>query len=194
MTYIMVIDLKRCVGCQACTEACKLEHATPPGVLRTKVLKKEVGTYPEVRRIPVPVLCMQCDNPPCEKVCPTGATIKREDGIIVIDPDLCIGCKACATACPYGARYFREDGKGYFPELTPFEEIGYKKHPVGVMDKCDFCADRLAEGLAPACVQNCLTKARMFGELEDFAELIAVRNGFILKEELGTEPKVYYLP
>lgn len=194
MTYVMVIDLKRCVGCQACTEACKLEHATPPGVTRTKVLKKEVGTFPDVRRFPVPVLCMQCENPPCEKVCPTGATFIREDGIVAIDTELCIGCKACATACPYGARYFREDGNGYFPELTPYEEVGYQKHPVGVMEKCDFCVDRLAEGLPPACVQNCLTKSRMFGELEDFAELIAVRNGFTLKEELGTGPRVYYLP
>jgi len=197
MSYAMVIDLKRCVGCNACATICKAENGTPPGVLRSKVLRKETGTFPNVRRVSLPVLCMHCENPPCVDVCPSGATYKREDGIVVVDKEVCIGCRACMTACPYEARYFVDHEGGYFgPELTPFEAVKYGDKPRGVVDKCDFClsSGRLERGEKPACVQNCIAEARFFGTKEEMAELIAQRGGYQLRPELDTEPSVYYLP
>lgn len=198
MNYIMVIDLKRCVGCNACATICKAENGTRPGVMRSKVMRKEIGKYPDVRRISVPLLCMQCDNPPCVDVCPTGATYKREeDGIVVIDKNICVGCLACITACPYGARYNTTSTLGYFGDvLTPYEEVKYADMPVGVTDKCDFClsSGRLERGEKPACVENCISGARFFGTREEMADLIAERKGFQLRSELGLDPKVYYLP
>ena len=103
--WAMVADLRRCVGCQTCTAACKVTNGTPAGVQWRRVLDLEMGEYPEVKRAFVPVGCMQCDDPPCMEVCPSTATRKRADGIVTIDPDLCIGCSYCAVACPYDARY-----------------------------------------------------------------------------------------
>ena len=103
--WAMVADLRRCVGCQTCTAACKHANATPPGVQWRRVLDMEFGEYPDVQRAFVPVGCMHCDEPPCMDVCPTTATNKRADGIVTIDYDLCIGCAYCAVACPYQARY-----------------------------------------------------------------------------------------
>ncbi|MGE4272534.1 MAG: 4Fe-4S dicluster domain-containing protein [Desulfitobacterium sp.] len=197
MSYCMVIDLKRCVGCNACATMCKQENGTPPGVTRSKVMKKEFGTYPSVRKLSLPMLCMHCEDPSCVNVCPTGATEKREDGIVTVDKEVCIGCRACMTACPYGARYFRESEEGYFgQELTPFEAVKYVDQPKGVIDKCDFCLEsRLSKGLSePACVQTCIAKARFFGKKEDLEELIQSRKGYQLRPELGTNPSVYYLP
>jgi len=192
----MVIDLKKCVGCNACTTSCKQEHGTPQGVTRAKVMRKEIGQYPHVKRVILPVLCNHCEEPPCVDVCPTGATSKdKVTGIVSIDKKVCIGCSACVTACPYTARYPVHTYEGYFgEELTPYEEIKYKNMPSGVTDKCDFCADRLKQGLEPACVQVCLSSARIFGKKEDLMELITRRNGFQLRQELGTDPNVYYLP
>ena len=103
--WAMIADLRRCVGCQTCTAACKQANGTPPGVQWRRVLDLEVGEYPEVKRAFVPVGCMHCDDPPCMHVCPSTATRKRSDGIVTIDPELCIGCAYCAVACPYEARY-----------------------------------------------------------------------------------------
>lgn len=208
----MVIDLFRCIGCYGCQMSCKAENATPPGVTLARVEISEVGTYPNVTRINLPLLCMHCNEPPCEDVCPTKATQKREDGIVFVDETKCIGCKYCMIACPYGARYFVEEEKGYFGDqgLTPFEEIGYQRHTKGVVMKCDFCRPRIDAGLAqgltpgidreatPACVINCMAKARYFGDLDDpnseVAQLVARGQGFQLKPEQGTDPNVYYLP
>jgi len=195
--YGMVINLKRCVGCQACATICKAEHGTPPGITRAKVMRQEVGVYPDVRRISLPMLCMHCENASCVAVCPTGATQKRtEDGIVTINKEQCIGCQACMTACPYGARYRRENNDGYFgTKLTPFEEAHYKQYPTKVVDKCDFCLEsRLKDGLEPACVQSCITLARTFGTLEELEELIIQRQGYQLRPELGNDPSVFYLP
>ena len=106
--WAMVADLRRCVGCQTCTAACKHANATPPGVQWRRVIDMEVGEYPDVQRAFVPVGCQHCDEPPCMEVCPSTATKKRADGIVTIDYDLCIGCAYCAVACPYQARYKTE--------------------------------------------------------------------------------------
>lgn len=191
----MVIDLMRCVGCASCATTCKEENGTPPGVTRAKVMKKELGKYPNVRRIILPMLCMQCKEPPCVDVCPSGATRKDTvSGVVTVDKDVCIGCHACATACPYGARYYRENEEGYFgAQLTPYEEVLYKNMPAGVVDKCDFCIGRVEQGLEPACVQSCVVKARIFGKEEDLAELVKERKGRQLRPEFGTDPSVWYL-
>jgi phenylacetyl-CoA:acceptor oxidoreductase subunit 1 len=102
--YVMTIDLRRCVGCQTCTAACKGANATPPGIQWRRVLDIESGEFPDVRRTFLPVACMHCGDPPCESVCPTRATTKRADGLVAIDYDLCIGCANCVMACPYDAR------------------------------------------------------------------------------------------
>ena len=194
--YCMVIDLKRCVGCNGCVTICKAEHGTPPGVLRSKVMKAEFGKFPNVNRVSLPMLCMHCDNAPCIEACPTGATYKNEDGIVVMNKELCVGCKACMTACPYGARSMREDANGYFgPRLTPYEERMYKAMPLNCIDKCDFCVkNRLAKGEDPACVTNCSATARIFGIKEDLMGLVNRRKGYRLRDDLGTEPSVYFLP
>jgi Fe-S-cluster-containing dehydrogenase component len=198
MRYGMVIDLKRCIGCYGCQIICKSENATPPGVLWGRVVKRETGTYPNVRRTSMPLLCMHCKEPECEKACPSGATQKREDGIVYVDKDKCVGCRYCMMACPYNARYFMGKERSYFAEgPTPFEEVGYQRHVIGTVSKCDFCRDRVDNGLEPACVANCMCKARVFGDLDDpyseVSRLIREKGGRQLLPELGTEPSVYYL-
>lgn len=219
--YGMVIDLKKCVGCQACTVACKAESFVPSGILWNQVLEEESGKYPSVMKTFLPKPCMHCDNPPCVKVCPVKATWKREDGIVVQDYERCIGCRYCLVACPYGARSFNWGNPGqrgyYYPAtLTPYEKLPYdlrapqQKHIVGVVEKCTFCVHRIDEGTknglkpgvdreaTPACVLTCISEARHFGDLDDptseVSVLIARRHGFRLFEEFGTEPSVYYLP
>jgi len=201
MRYGMVIDLNRCIGCHACTAACKVKNATPPGVFYTKVLQEEIGRYPKVRLSFKPILCMHCDDPACVEVCPTGASQKLENGVVVVDQEKCIGCRYCMVACPYNARSFNfEDAAEYFPGkgYTPYELTRNKEHITGVVGKCDFCIDRVEEGKDPACVQACVSGARIFGDLDDpnseISKLIVSRAGYQLNPEQGTEPSVYYLP
>jgi Fe-S-cluster-containing dehydrogenase component len=197
--YGMVIDLKACIGCHACSLACKAENGTPPGIWWSKVIAKEKGKYPAASISMTPMLCMHCGNPPCVAVCPTGASHKQPDGIVVVNYDACIGCRYCETACPYGARTFLNSIKKYYPEkeLTPYETVAYAKHQAGVEEKCNFCIDRVAKGQVPACVATCPAYARHFGDLSDpkseVSQLIAQRQGFQLSPELGTDPSVYYL-
>jgi molybdopterin-containing oxidoreductase family iron-sulfur binding subunit len=189
MRYGMVIDLRKCLGCMACTIACKVENHTRPGIFWTRVKDEEVGRYPAVQRIFLPVLCMHCQEPPCVKVCPNEASYQREDGIVMVDHDKCVGCKYCMTACPYGALHFNEDANGYFgPQLTANEEIGYERHKVGVVEKCTFCVDRLEQGRKPACVLN------LDDPESEVSQLIESRHGAPLLGELETKPSVYYLP
>lgn len=197
--YGMVIDLKKCVGCDACSLVCKAENATPRGVLWNRILKYETGKYPNSRLDFLPVICMHCEEPECEKVCPSGATKKRKDGIVTVDNNKCIGCRYCMIACPYGVRHFLNDMRTYYPNhMTPFEQIGYKNHVIGTVEKCDFCVKRVEQGLKPACVLACPADARYFGDLNDsdseVSRLIKEKGGFVLNPELETKPSVYYLP
>lgn len=196
----MVIDLARCIGCNACTIACKIEHGTPPDVYFTRVYTEETGTYPNVRTTYVPAMCNHCAETPCVAVCPTRATYKRPDGIVLVDHDKCIGCRYCMMACPYGNRFFIRRGSldgGYYGEPTPFEKLKWASFTEGTVAKCTFCAHRVDEGLEPACVVTCPTEARVFGDLEDpeskVSRLIRERNGKQPLPEAGTNPSVYYL-
>jgi len=208
--WIMVIDLEKCVGCSACTIACKAENRTPPGVVYNPVLEEEIGDYPNVTRRWLPRPCQQCDDPPCVPVCPVNATWKREDGIIVIDYNACIGCRYCLAACPYGARYFDfgDDYTDGTPAKQPYEEAAGPEYgrewrrdgqgsPVGNARKCQFCIHRLNAGMLPACVVTCIGGAMHFGDKNDPDSLVNELRGsprvMRLKEELGTKPKVYYL-
>ena len=193
--YAMVIDLNTCVGCNACMAACAMENQTPvwKNKWRTYVHEKEIGTTEQVRRRFFPRLCNHCDNPPCLTVCPTGATYKRGDGIVLVDPERCMGCRACAMACPYDARYEVtyddiKTGKEFYGELQ-------RQSPS--MDKCSFCAHRLDKGLKPACVETCVGSARMFGDLDNPADpvtqLVASGVAQPLMPHLGTKPNVYYI-
>lgn len=197
MTYGMLINLKKCVGCHACTVACKEAHGTRPGVRRSRLECEFEGTYPSVRKTSVPMLCMHCEEAPCVEVCPTGASFKRDDGIVAINKDECIGCKTCMAACPYGARHFSEDENGYFGEaLNEYEGVMYEAMPAGTMDKCTFCADRIDAGgdVRQACVAACPTQCRIFGDLDELRARAEASDGYQLLPEEGTNPSVWYLP
>lgn len=195
----MTIDLKRCVACQSCTVACKVENGTPPGIFWMRVLEKEEGTFPAARKVFLPLRCNHCSEPPCVPVCPTGASYKREkDNLVLIDQNKCIGCRACIVACPYQVRFIPEDSKGYYPEkLTPYEAKSYQKWQPRTVQKCTFCVHRLEKGLDPACVQTCPTGALTYGDLNDpesdISKLVRQRNHFQPRAECGTDPSLYYL-
>lgn len=204
--YVMVVDLARCDGCGACTEACNAFHFVPPGQEWIKVYRLKEGEDAAPYWFPRP--CMQCDNPPCVTVCPVSATYKREDGIVIQDNDRCIGCRFCIAACPYGARYFNWAEPPHTPaELaaTYSVEMQYP-HRKGVVEKCVFCPSLVGKGEIPACAQACPMGAIWFGEeVEDVAAnsqgqkarlslLLRQNAAYRYLEELGTEPRVYYLP
>lgn len=193
----MVIDLASCVGCYACSVACKAENGTPPGVWYAPVYEKEIGTYPTAKRVFLPTLCFHCKEPLCMKACPTGAITKRADGIVLVDQEKCCGSRACIAACPYGALSFVEEQQGAFgEELTPFEKA-FANHSAGTAQKCTFCAHRIDQGnYEPACVQTCPTRCRIFGDLDDpnseISKVMRERNGVQPRPEAGTDPSVYY--
>ncbi len=208
--YIMTVDLRRCIGCQTCTAACRHKNATPPGVQWRKVLDIETGEYPDVNRTFVPTGCMHCADPPCMHVCPSTATYKRKDGIVDINYDLCIGCGYCAVACPYQARYIVHKREFAFGERpTEQEEEQFDARRMAVATKCNFCVDRVDHGIehglvpgidpeaTPACVNSCITGALQFGDREDadsnVSQLLAENQYFRMHEELGTDPGMYYL-
>ncbi|MBM5812125.1 MAG: 4Fe-4S dicluster domain-containing protein [Gammaproteobacteria bacterium] len=208
--YVMAIDLRRCVGCQTCTAACKGANATPPGVQWRRVLDIETGEFPDVQRTFVPVACMHCADPPCEDVCPTTATKIRADGVVTIDYDLCIGCANCVMACPYDARSIvHEQEFAYGDEPMPPEALGADHSRLSVATKCNFCQDRLDVAAAtgqvpgrdpevtPACVNSCISGAMSFGNIEDphsnVSQLLQQTKNYRMHEELGTEPGVYYI-
>jgi len=216
--YGMVIDTRRCVGCKACVVACKAENKTPPGVSYTVVLDGALDEHPEDKPLFMTKPCFHCENPPCVDVCPVGATFKRSrDGIVVVDYDRCIGCRYCITGCPYGARYFdygdnyrqvEEDtpwAKVPSPEYNQFRTRKKGKSPIGNVRKCTFCVHLQDEqgrydkqaGRWPSCAKTCTGHAIHFGDFNDpeseVSRLIRSRHAIRLKEELGTNPNVYYL-
>ena len=164
----MLIDTKRCAGCGACVVACQLAHNQKPGIswghLDVKEWGEEVGAS---GRAYVPHACMHCEDAPCVVVCPAGASIQRDDGVVIVDYKTCIGCQLCIPACPYGARVLNDVTENYFgaEEQAPYEAYGEQR--TNVVEKCIFCIDRVEEGLKPACVLNCPAKARYFGDLDD---------------------------
>ena len=173
----MVVDLRRCIGCQACTVACSIENQIPLGNFRTLVTTYEIAQGDRARRYALPRLCNHCAKPPCVTVCPTKATSKRADGAVVVDNTVCIGCGYCVQACPYDARFINEKTK--------------------TADKCTFCLHRLEAGLLPACVETCVSGARIFGNLADpkstVSRLLVENPTQVLKKHLGTEPHVFYI-
>lgn len=183
--YAMVIDLRRCIGCDACMVACKAEFDVPLGVFRTWVPYKVVGTYPNVKKQFLPRLCNHCDDPPCVRACPVEATFKVEDGGFVLQRyERCIGCKACMASCPYNARFM-------LPKHRTYTDI------TSVVDKCTFCHHRVTQGLVPACVQTCIGRARVFGDINDpkseVSYLVSHLPTQVLRPEQGTKPHVFYI-
>jgi len=198
--YGMVMDLDRCIGCNACVIACKVEHNTPQDIHFTKILEQESGTYPDAKRTFVPVMCNHCDNAPCIDVCPTRATYAREkDGIVLVDWDKCIGCGACVLACPYDQRFHVFDNRTVFPDGGDFTRPDVKRAEQGAIAKCDFCYHRIDVGREPACVEVCPTKARIFGVVDShidetpFKPLVQRDGTWTLLPEKGTNPTVYYV-
>ena len=215
MRWGMVIDLTRCTRCYGCIAACRIEHFLPLGITWPRLIAWETSDSGTAMLTTLPVRCNNCVDAPCVKVCPTEATKQREDGIVWIDQDMCVGCRYCVIACPYQNRTFLSKDKdpGYFPgyELTGFEKAGKKLYPhtVGTTEKCNFCMERIDAGLAkglkpgvdreatPACVNTCQARALTFGDLDDpnseVRRLIREKAGFQLHPEYETDPSIYYI-
>lgn len=177
MKYGFVIDNRKCIGCHACTVACKSEHDVPIGVNRTWVKQVEKGTYPNTRRVFSVMRCNQCTDAPCVDICPTQALFIREDGIVDFDNERCIGCKSCMQACPYDALYIDPD--------------------TNTAAKCNYCAHRIDVGLEPACVNVCPEHAIISGDIEnpdsEISQLLSREQVTVRKPEKGTSPNVYYI-
>ncbi|MBI9046859.1 MAG: 4Fe-4S dicluster domain-containing protein [Anaerolineaceae bacterium] len=176
--YVMVMDTRRCIGCHSCTVACKINNDLPVDMIYNPVVTVgPEGVFPHLHINHYPLTCMHCDNPPCVGVCPTGASQQNEDGIVFVNMEKCIGCKACIQACPYNARH--------------------SNHETGTVVKCDFCMERVHEGEQPYCVKTCHQNARIFGDLDNPDSKVSIllnevqSNRFLT--ELGTDPQVYYI-
>lgn len=174
--YVMTMDTRRCVGCNACVLACKAENNLPEEGFRDWIVTETRGSFPDLSMEIHSERCNHCENPPCVGSCPTGASHVGEGGTVLVTHDKCTGCKACVASCPYNARYI---------------------HPDGYADKCTYCLHRVKKGKLPACVEVCPTGALKFGDLNDpkseVAKLIKTRKHKKLRPETGCEPRQYYL-
>lgn len=204
--WIMVIDLAKCDGCGGCTVQCNKMHHVPEGKAWIKVFKMQDAQHTAPYWMPRP--CFQCDEPPCTKVCPVDATYKRQDGVVLIDNERCIGCRYCMAACPYSARDFNWGNEPANPDAamqTYSPETGVP-HKTGTVEKCDFCPDLAAKGILPPCTSTCHMGAVYYGDENEDAvtngvgetvrlnKLLEERAGYRFMEELGTKPRLYYLP
>lgn len=202
--FVLVVDLAKCRNARKCIEGCEKHHHLTPDRPYIKVLRMQDNA----RSAPywMPKKCFQCDNPPCVKVCPVGATYKRSDSIILVDNQRCIGCRFCMAACPYSARVFNwgkpNDQDEYTKEYSPETSVPSK---IGTVEKCDFCPDLLRQKKLPPCITDCPNGVLYFGDAIDdtvtngvetvrLSELLRDKAGYRYLEELGTEPNVYYLP
>jgi molybdopterin-containing oxidoreductase family iron-sulfur binding subunit len=213
--FAYALDLSRCIGCRRCVYACVAENnqSRDPQLhwIRVLQMNKEKGVdfaeanpyyqpaeVPEEEHFYMPVSCQQCEDSPCTKVCPTGATWAEKDGIVVIDYDWCIGCRYCMAACPYGARHFNwKEPSIPATELNPHTHyLGNRPRPKGVVEKCTFCIQRTRAGRYPACVEVCPVGARKFGNLLDkdseIRYIIENKRVLVLKAELRTLPRFFY--
>lgn len=176
MRYGMAIDTLKCVGCSDCVVACQVENDVPVGYSRDWIREITVGEYPSLDLEIRSERCNQCDNTPCVRTCPTGASHVVEGGIVLVTHEECIGCGACIESCPYDARF---------------------AHPEGYVDKCTFCHHRVVEGQNPACVEVCPTNCMYFGDLDDknseISKLVRTRKWKVLEPETGTKPQIFYL-
>jgi Fe-S-cluster-containing dehydrogenase component/formate-dependent nitrite reductase membrane component NrfD len=177
MNYGFIIDNRKCIGCHACTVACKAEHEVPVGVNRTWVKYIEKGTFPDTRRLFSVMRCNHCADAPCVEICPVTALFTRSDGIVDFDSRRCIGCKACTQACPYDALYMHPD-----------------EHTAA---KCNYCSHRTDIGLEPACVNVCPEHAIISGDMDnplsEISQLLARESVQVRKPEKGTKPKLFYI-
>ncbi|HLA28217.1 MAG TPA: 4Fe-4S dicluster domain-containing protein [Syntrophales bacterium] len=176
----LVVDLDRCIGCQSCTVSCKQENNVRLGAYWTKILTVgPYGTFPNLETYYLPIMCQYCENPACVKACPTGASYKRSDGIVLIDKNKCNSCQDCILACPYGALTYNN-----------VEEA---------VEKCTLCAHLVDRGENPACVKACVGKARFFGDLSDPNSIVSKKialagnRAFTLRPDAGTKPSVHYI-
>ena len=175
--YALVIDSKKCINCKACVVACRAENKVPLAYSRPRINEETRGEWPKLMAVFQPEQCHHCAHPACVRVCPTGASYQRPDGIVVVKESDCVGCRYCMIACPYDARFFREDK--------------------GVVEKCTFCAHRVDRGEPPACVETCPSKVRVFGDIADLKgplqELLARRQYRVKKPQTGNGPQIFYL-
>jgi molybdopterin-containing oxidoreductase family iron-sulfur binding subunit len=214
----MVIDQDRCIGCWTCAVACKSNNNVPLGLWWNRILTvgedptgldlratggidEPVGEYPNLSLSYLPVNCFHCENPPCTQVCPVAATYQRQDGIVMVDWDRCIGCRYCMIACPYNMRVFNWSGPEQVPANEDFYHVGSPAkppRPKGVVEKCDFCYQRVDNGMQPFCIEVCPGRARVFGDLNDpeseVSQLVAHAPVTQVRPDFGTDPKVYYIP
>jgi molybdopterin-containing oxidoreductase family iron-sulfur binding subunit len=205
--WAMVIDLNICIGCRRCVYACQATNDTAPGHLWNIAIDDD-DTFG--RPVTVTRPCMHCKHAPCVEVCPVGATYRRPDGLVAMNYDRCIGCRYCMVACPYGVRVFNwEERTDINPQVPTWGTPEVERRPRGVAEKCTFCAHRIDRGLerglrpgydrtaTPACCVICPTEARVFGDLNDSespaSQALKNRQAIVLRSELGTQPRVFYL-
>lgn len=178
MHNAIVVDLERCIGCFGCEISCKMENNVALGEYWNKVIVEgPYGTFPDIEQYWLPTMCQQCADAPCVHVCPTGASYRDENNVVLIDKSVCIGCKYCMMACPYGVRNWNQEQQ--------------------VVEKCTLCQHLTQQGKEPACVHNCPGEARFYGDLDDpnsdVSKAIEGRTYHKLRESAGTSPNVYYL-